>query len=78
MIKALVQKDYYRTEVSVSLPANVSDVDEILKSTKTSGKMVVLYNDGHIQGINVEQNSKINDTQSAKIKEILGLAEKVL
>lgn len=77
-IKVKVQKDYFRTEVSVELPANPADVDQLLKATATTGKMVVLYNNGHIQGINVEQNSKIDDEESAQIKNILGIGEKKL
>ena len=64
-IKIKVQKDFLRTEASVELPADVSQVDELLKATKTNGKMVVLYNQGFIQGINIEQYEKLSDAKSS-------------
>ena len=77
-IKIKVQKDYYRTEVSIDLPSNVSELDEVLRATKTNGKMVVLYNQGVIQGINVEQNTKIAESATAQIKDLLGIGEKII
>ena len=74
-IKAKVQRDYYLTEVSVSLPAQVSDVDEILRATKTSGKMVTVYNEGFIQGINVEQRTKLTEKQAEQIRKILAIED---
>ena len=72
-VKAKIQKDYLQTEVSIELPADVSQVDQLLRATKTNGKMVVLYNDGHIQGINVEQRTKIVEPKSTKIRELLAV-----
>jgi sulfur carrier protein ThiS len=77
-IKVKVQRDFLRTEASVELPASVSQVDELLRATKTNGKMVVLYNNGYIQGINVEQNSKISESKSAEIRSMLGVSDATL
>ncbi len=77
-IKVKVQKDYLRTEVSIELPADVGQVDEILRALRTNGKLVVLYNDGHIQGINIEQNAKISDTRSEEVRNLLGIADKIM
>lgn len=77
-IKVKVQKDYYQTEVSIQLPADVSQVDEILKATKTNGKMVVLYNQGAVQGINIEQHTKIPEQKTESIRGMLGIDDKVL
>jgi hypothetical protein len=77
-IKIKVQRDVLRTEATIELPADVSQVDEILKATKTSGKMIVLYNDGFIQGINIEQNQKIPESKSSHIRTILKLEDKEL
>ena len=74
-IKAKVQRDYLLTETSISLPANVNDVDEILRATKSNGKMIVLYNQGSIQGINVEQRSKMTEKQSEQIRPILAVED---
>jgi len=73
-----VQKDYYLTEVSIELPTNVSQVDEVLKATKTNGKMVIQYNQGNIQGVNVEQRTKISESQANEIRALLGIGEKIL
>jgi hypothetical protein len=77
-IKVKVQKDYLRTEASIELPADVAQVDSLLKATKTNGKMVVLYNEGHIQGINVEQNTKITEGKTDEIREMLKIGTKEL
>lgn len=77
-IKIKVQKDYLRTEASIELPADVSGVDQLLRATKTNGKMVVLYNEGFVQGINIEQNTKIPESKTAKIREALEVEDKNL
>lgn len=75
-IEIKVQRDFLRTEASITLPANVSDVDEIMRATKTNGKMVVLYNQGYVQGINIEQNSRISEAKSEEIRQILNVDTK--
>lgn len=77
-IKIKVQRDMLRTEASIELPADVSQVDELLRATKTNGKMVVLYNNGYVQGINVEQNTKVSEAKSTKIRSILKLEDEEL
>lgn len=77
-IKAKVQKDYLKTEASIELPADVSEIDQIMRATKTTGKMVVLYYEGHHQGVNIEQNTKIPDSKSEEIRDILGIQDKNL
>lgn len=74
-IKIKVQRDYLLTEASVELAGNVSEVDEILKASKSNGKMVVLYNQGCIQGINVEQRTKLSDTNAEKVRQLLKLKD---
>ena len=77
-IRVKTQKDFLKTEVTIDLPADVAQVNEVLKSSKASGKMVVLYYDGHVQGINVEQNAKIPSSKSEEIRKILDIDDKVL
>ena len=74
-IKIKVQRDYLLTEVSVELAADVREVDEILKASKSNGKMVVLYNQGCIQGINVEQRTKLSDINAEKVRQLLKLED---
>jgi len=77
-IKIKVQRDYLRTEATIELPADVSQVDEIMKASKTDGKMVVLYNKGYIQGINIEQNEKLTDAKSVEVRTLLKVGDKEL
>ena len=77
-VEIKVQKDYYLTEVSIELPTNVSQVDEVLRATKTNGKMVIQYNQGNVQGVNVEQRTKISESQANEIRALLGIGEKIL
>ena len=75
-IKIKVQRDYLLTEFSVE--ASASELDDVLKAIKTSGKAVTLYNNGSVQGINVEQKTKLTESQSSQIRELLNIADKVL
>jgi len=77
-IKIKVQRDYLRTEASIDLPVQVSEVDELLRAAKTDGKMVVLYNKGYIQGINIEQNEKLTDSKSSEIRAMLKVEDQEL
>ena len=77
-VKIKVQRDYLRTEASVCLPVQVSEVDELLRAAKTDGKMIVLYNNGFVQGINVEQNSKLSDTKSEEVRKLIAVEDKLL
>lgn len=70
-----VQRDYYLTEVSIELPTDVQQVDALMKATKTNGKMVVQYNQGSVQGVNVEQRTKIPDSKASEIRALLGVGE---
>jgi hypothetical protein len=73
-----VQKDYFVTEASIELPANVAEVDEILKATGTTGKMVIQYNQGKHQGVNVEQRTRIPELLVEETRNLLGIGTKIL
>ena len=73
-----IQKDFYLTEASIELPTDIGQLSEILKATKTTGKLVIQYNQGSVQGVNVEQRTKISDTQATKIRPLLAIGEKIL
>jgi hypothetical protein len=77
-IKIKIQRDVLRTEATIELPAQVAEVDELLRATNTDGKLIVLYNKGYIQGINIEQNEKIPETKTSQIRTILKLGDKEL
>jgi hypothetical protein len=71
--KVKTQKDYLLTEVTIELPASVAELDAIMKATKASAKVTVLYNEGSILGINVEQKKKASDLNSGKMRDLLGV-----
>ena len=73
-----IQKDFYLTEASIELPTDIGQLSEILKAIKTTGKLVIQYNQGSVQGVNVEQRTKISDDQSTEIRPLLDLGEKIL
>jgi small ligand-binding sensory domain FIST len=76
--KIVAQKDYYVTEVTVALPTDVAQLNDLLQALKTNGKMVVQYNHGPILGVNIEQRLKVPETVSSEIRRILGIDAKVL
>jgi hypothetical protein len=73
-----VQRDYLLTEVSVELPADVKQWDEIMRAAGTNGKMVVLYNQGSVLGINIEQRTKLPEQLATETRAKLKLVEKIL
>jgi hypothetical protein len=75
-IKVKAQRDYLLTEFSVE--ASASDLDEVLKSIKASGKSITLYNNGSVQGINVEQKTKLTEVQSIQVRKIINVGDKIL
>ena len=78
-IRIKSQKSYYVTEFNVETPANAGELHDVLRAIKSTGKTVILYNDGSVLGINVEQKEKVPagaiDTQ---IRDLLGLDTKLL
>lgn len=77
-IKAKVQRDYLLTEASISLPADITKLDEILKASKTNGKLIVLYNQGAVQGVNIEQRTKVPESKAEGIRSALEVKDKEL
>ncbi len=72
-VKIKVQKDYYLTEVSVDSSVPIADVDALMRATNTNGKMIVLYNGGAVQGVNIEQKTKITDVKAEKMRALLSI-----
>lgn len=72
-IKIKTQKDYLLTEVSVSLPVDLNHLDQLMRSTKATGKIVAVYNQGGMLGVNVEQKTRASETVSEKMRNIAGV-----
>lgn len=76
--KVKVQRDYLLTEVSLEKDSDLTELDAIMKATKATGKIVVLYNQGGRLGINLEQKTKATEADSAKMRDIIGVDTTVL
>lgn len=77
-IKVKTQKDYLLTEASIETNVDLSALDALMKSMKATGKIVVVYNQGGILGINVEQKTKASEVKSEKVRDLLGVTTKEL
>ncbi len=76
-IRIKASSSYYVTESSVDLPADSADVDSLVRSMRTNGKVVAVYNGGNIQGMTIEQRTRISSEASDdKIREILGIVSR--
>ena len=77
-MRAKIQKDFLLTEANIQLPADVADVDEMLKGAKSTARMVVLYNQGVLASINIEQRTKMSEKKSEKVRELMAVDDEVL
>lgn len=72
-IKIKSQRDYLLTEVSIQLPCVLSELDYLLKTSRGTGKIVALYSEGGVLGVNVEQKTKIPEAVSDQVRELIGV-----
>jgi hypothetical protein len=76
-IKVKTQKSYYVTEFNVELPTNLEELNKELKEMESTGKTVIMHNEGSILGVNVEQKEKVpSDAVDKQIRALLGLKTK--
>ena len=67
------QKDYLVTEAAMELPCDLSNLDYLMKTSRATGKIVAVYCDGGVIGINVEQRTKIAEPTSQKVRDLVGV-----
>jgi hypothetical protein len=79
------QNDYLFTEVSVELPTDrqaqaklLSELDYLMRVSKGSGKIIAVYSDGGLYGINIEQRTKVRGAVADKVREAVGVANRVV
>jgi hypothetical protein len=77
-IKIKSQKDHLITETSVALPTDLNTLDQLMRSSKATGKIVAVYNQGGMLGVNVEQKQHISDKISPEIRNIIGVGTREL
>lgn len=77
-VRIKTQKDYLVTEVTIELPCALSELDYLLKSSRGTGKIVAVYCDGGVAGVNVEQRTKISETVAQKVRDLVGVETKMM
>lgn len=70
------QRDYLTTEVSVDLPCDLNDLDYLMRTSRGTGKIVAVYSEGGLLGINIEQKTKVREAVAAKVREVVGVETK--
>jgi hypothetical protein len=66
------------TEVSIELPCNLNDLDSLMKASRGTGKIVAVYQQGGVVGVNVEQKTKIRGATADRVREMVGVIDKEL
>lgn len=72
-VRILQQKDYLEMEATIDPKTSVAEVHELLRAMKTNARLIILYNGGSVQAINVEQYTKMSDAKSDQVREMLGV-----
>ena len=72
-VKILQQKDYLEMEATVDPKTDVAEVHDLLRAMRTNARLVVLYNGGSVQAINIEQHSKLTEARSIEIRDLLSI-----
>jgi hypothetical protein len=72
-IRIKTQNDYLLTEVSIDLPCDPNELDYLMRTSRGTGKIVAVYSEGGLLGINVEQKTKIRAGVADKVREIVGV-----
>lgn len=69
-------KAFYVTEVSLDLPVNAKELDDVLRSIRATGRMTIQYNDGGVLGVSVETRTKLSESEAAEVRTLVGIPEK--
>lgn len=82
-VKLQSQNDYLLTEVTIDLPLDreeqgklLGEIDALMRASHGTGKVVAQYSAGGLNGINVEQRSKIRGAAADKVRQIVGVESK--
>jgi hypothetical protein len=72
-----VQKDYLLTEGSAKLPTDLNEWAEKMKKNKSTGKIVAVFSDGGLTGVNIEQKTRATASESAKLRDAVGVDDDI-
>jgi hypothetical protein len=74
-IKLKIQKDFLLTEGSAEIPTDLNEWDIEMRKTKATGKIVAVYSNGGLVGVNVENKTRATEEQSAKMRKIVKVSD---
>ena len=77
-IKIKAQRTYLVTESSIEVPVDIGETDDIVRAIKTDGKMVTVYCGGGVQGVTVEQKTRVPAALATEWLKVLGVEEKII
>jgi hypothetical protein len=79
-IKLQTQNDYLLTEVVIDIPPDrveqnklLGEIDALMRASHGTGKVVAQYSSGGLNGINVEQRSKIRGAVADRVRDLVGI-----
>jgi len=82
-IKIRAQADYLLTEANIEILApgpsrrdeecQLNALDYLMRTSGATGRIVAQYNQGHLQGINIEQKTKVKDGISDEVRKLTGV-----
>jgi hypothetical protein len=82
-VKLKRQNDYLLTEVAIDLPPDregqaraLTELDNLMRVSHGTGKVIVTYADGGLNGINVEQRTRVQGGTADKVREVAGVVSK--
>lgn len=82
-VQLKTQNDYLLTEVSIELPLDkaeqaktLGELDFLMRTSRGTGKIIAVYSDGGMYGINVEQKTKIRGAVADRVRQVVGVDTK--
>lgn len=77
-INIKTQKDVLVTEASMESDTDLNALDQLMRVSKATGKIIAVYNQGGRMGVNVEQRSHISAKISEEVRQIVGIGTREL
>jgi len=72
------QKDVLLTEATLGADTDLNSLDQLMRASKATGKIVAVYNQGGRLGVNVEQRSRVSESKSEEVRQIVGVGTREL
>ncbi len=77
-INIKTQKDCLLTEATLESDTDLNTLDQLMRSSKATGKIVAVYNQGGRLGVNVEQKTRMLGSVSQEVRNIVGVGTREL